>query len=421
MGTLCRECGHLEDGARKPDRCPACQSPRLKFHDEIAALAIAHIDCDAFYASVEKRDNPSLANRPVIVGGEKRGVVAACCYIARIKGVHSAMPMFQAKKLCPDAVIVRPDMEKYSRIGREIRELMLETTPLVEPLSIDEAFLDLSGTEKLHGVCPAQTLARLIRRIETEIGINASVGLSYNKFLAKTASDLDKPKGFAVIGAAEAVDFLSPRPVGSIWGVGQSLQARLKRDGITTIGQLRQMEPEVLISRYGVIGNRLSRLSRGKDARRVDPRGGAKSISSESTFSKDIKDRDALAYKLWPLCEKVVRRLKAKNLAASAISLKLKTSGFQTLTRSRQLPEPTQLAEILYREALPLLEKEANGTRYRLIGIGATKFADEADADLGNLLNERPEHLAKIEQAMDDVRNKFGGPAINKGRSLLRE
>lgn len=402
-----------------PERCSACSSPRLFTHGELSTLSIAHIDCDAFYASVEKRDKPDLATKPVIVGGGQRGVVSACCYIARLKGVHSAMPMFQARKLCPDAVIIKPNMEKYSRVGREIRELMQETTPLVEPLSIDEAFLDLSGTEKLHGAVPAQTLVRLVRRIETEIGVDTSVGLSYNKFLAKTASDLNKPRGFAVIGKAEAIDFLSPRPVGSIWGVGKSLQAKLRRDGISTIGQLRQIEPEKLISRYGAIGSRLSKLSRGMDSRAVDPTGNAKSISAETTFSRDISAADALAYRLWPLCEKVTRRLKAKGLAGCAISLKLKTSGFKILTRSRQLSEPTQIAEVLYREVLPLLKKEADGTKFRLIGIGVTKFDDESLADQGNLLDGSAKGLAKVEAAMDKVREKFGSPSIRKGRAYL--
>jgi len=421
MASICRACGHYEESDQSPARCPSCGSPRLTSHPELGRLSIAHIDCDAFYASVEKRDNPDLKDKPVIVGGGTRGVVSACCYIARLKGIHSAMPMYQAKKLCPDATIIRPNMEKYSRIGRTIREMMLEKTPLVEPLSVDEAFLDLSGTEKLHHAVPAETLVRLVNRIEEEVGITASIGLSYNKFLAKTASDLDKPRGFALIGKAEAVDFLSPRPVGSIWGVGKSLRARLARDGISTIGQLREMDAKVLTARYGAIGNRLSRLSKGEDTRRVDPRGKAKSISSESTFGEDIKDFDQLCYRLWPLCEKVARRLIAKDLSASGITLKLKTSSFQILTRSKQLSTPTQLAEILYQSALPLLEKEANGTRYRLIGIGAASFAASDEADHNNLLDDRPEAMAKIETAMADVRAKFGNPSINKGRALLRE
>ncbi len=419
MSNLCRACGHFEEGGKRQNRCPVCGSPRLTSHPELGTLDIAHIDCDAFYASVEKRDNPKLKDKPVIVGGGKRGVVSACCYIARLKGIHSAMPMFQANKLCPDATVIRPNMEKYNRIGQTIRAMMLEKTPLVEPLSIDEAFLDLSGTKLLHGAVPAETLVKLVNNIEAEIGITASIGLSYNKFLAKTASDLDKPRGFAIIGRNDAVDFLSPRSVETIWGVGKSLRAHLARDGITTIGQLRSIDPQVLTARYGAIGGRLSKLSRGQDSRRVDPRSKTKSISSETTFSRDIKDFDQLRYNLWPLCETVARRLVGKEIAALGITLKLKTSRFQSITRSKKLSTPTQLAEILYQSALPLLEKEANGTRYRLIGIGAVGFAAPDHADQNNLLDKKPETLAKIEEAMADVRDKFGSPAINKGRALL--
>jgi DNA polymerase IV len=418
MASICRECAAPFDTSPKEGRCPECGSPRLLTHDELNSLSIAHIDCDAFYASVEKRDNPTLKNKPVIVGGGRRGVVAACCYIARIKGVHSAMPMFQALKACPDAVVVKSSRGKYSQVGQEIKALMRDTTPLVESLSIDEAFLDLSGTDKLHGGSPAMTLVKLIRRIEKEVGVTASVGLSYNKFLAKTASDLDKPRGFAIIGEAEALDFLSPRPVGSIWGVGKSLRGKLERDGLTTISQLREMPEDDLIKRYGVIGKRLSRLSHGQDSRIVQPGSKAKSISTETTFSKNIKDFETLLHRLWPLCENVSEQLKNKELAARTITMKLKTSGFRSLTRSRTLPNPTQLAEVIYREAKILLEPEANGTSYRLIGIGTSQFAVPEDADQSDLLDNSAEAIAKIENAMDSVREKFGGAAIKKGRAL---
>jgi DNA polymerase-4 len=382
-------------------------------------LAIAHIDCDAFYASVEKRERPELANKPVIVGGQKRGVVAACCYIARLKGVHSAMPMFQARKACPDAVVIPPDMELYRRVGGQIRELMLDVTPLVEPLSVDEAFLDLSGTERLHGGSPAQTLTRLITRIEDEIGVTASVGLSHNKFLAKLASDMDKPRGFQVIGRAETLALLAPMPVGAIWGVGKMLKAKLQRSGIKTIGQLAQIGEAELIKQYGVIGRRLAHLSKGLDTRAVNPHGNAKSVSAETTFSKNMKDAKALSSRLWPLCETVARRLKARDLAAKTVTLKLKTSGFQILTRSRSLAAPTQLAEVLFRQARQLLDKEADGRSFRLIGIGASGFAETESADMPDLLDRRVETYAKVENAMNAVREKFGAPAIKKGRSLL--
>ncbi|MBT3885182.1 MAG: DNA polymerase IV [Rhodospirillaceae bacterium] len=420
IGAICRDCGASQSGPRlQPDRCEVCASPRLLAHAELHDLAIAHIDCDAFYASVEKRERPELANKPVIVGGQKRGVVAACCYIARLKGVHSAMPMFQARKACPDAVVIPPDMELYRRVGGQIRELMLDVTPLVEPLSVDEAFLDLSGTERLHGGSPAQTLTRLITRIEDEIGVTASVGLSHNKFLAKLASDMDKPRGFQVIGRAETLALLAPMPVGAIWGVGKMLKAKLQRSGIKTIGQLAQIGEAELIKQYGVIGRRLAHLSKGLDTRAVNPHGNAKSVSAETTFSKNMKDAKALSSRLWPLCETVARRLKARDLAAKTVTLKLKTSGFQILTRSRSLAAPTQLAEVLFRQARQLLDKEADGRSFRLIGIGASGFAETESADMPDLLDRRVETYAKVENAMNAVREKFGAPAIKKGRSLL--
>ncbi|MDE0195834.1 MAG: DNA polymerase IV [bacterium] len=417
---LCRDCAHLFEPAAAADRCPECGSPRLFGHPEVADLAIAHIDCDAFYAAVEKRDNPDLANKPVIVGGGRRGVVSACCYIARTRGVHSAMPMFKAVKACPDAVVIRPDMEKYQRLGREIRGMMKDTTPLVEALSVDEAFLDLSGTQALHRAAPAQTLVRLVNRIEREAGVTASVGLSYNKFLAKTASDLDKPRGFAAIGRAEALDFLSPRPVSSIWGVGKSLRRRLERDGLKTIGQLRRIDEQELIARYGKIGARLARLSNGRDARPVDPSPGAKSISAETTLAQDTKRADELARRLWPLSEKVAKRLKRQELAAAGVTLKLKTSSFRIVTRSRTLPAPTQLAETLYQAALPLLEDQCDGRSFRLIGVGTSRLADPPSPLQTDLLDDgRDASAAEVERAMDAVREKFGDPAIRKGRSLL--
>jgi len=417
MAALCRHCGTaLPDPA--PERCNTCGSPRIFSHPELHDLSIAHIDCDAFYASVEKRDNPALANVPVIVGGGQRGVVSACCYIARIKGVRSAMPMYQALKACPDAVVIHPNMEKYARVGGEIRDLMRSVTPLVEPLSIDEAFLDLRGTEKLHHGSPAQTLVKLVRRIETEIGVTASIGLSHNKFLAKLASDLDKPRGFAVIGRAETLEFLGPRAVGTIWGVGASLRERLERDGIRTINQLREMDEQTLTARYGSIGRRLYYLSRGMDERSVNPRGEAKTISAETTFERDISDPTELAHRLWPLCEKLARRLRDKGLAAGTITLKFKTRNFRSFTRARKLSTPTQLAEVIYQSSLPLLTTEANGQSFRLIGVGSSVFADPDDADRPDLLNAEVATHAKVEKAMEAVRKKFGRPAIIKGRSL---
>lgn len=419
---LCRDCAAALDASNT--RCTACGSPRILFHPELHTLTIAHIDCDAFYASVEKRDNPELRDRPVIVGGGKRGVVSAACYVARIKGVHSAMPMFKALKLCPDATVIRPDMAKYAAIGREIRALMSAVTPLVEPLSIDEAFLDLTGTERLHGHSAAATLVQLALDIEREIGVTASIGLSCNKFLAKLASDLDKPRGFAVIGHAEAETALSTMPVTRIWGVGAALHKRLRADGVTKIGQLRGRDEAALVARYGSIGRRLHRFAHGRDSRRVTPHAIPKSISTETTFASDIADTETLRVRLWPLCETVSARLKAKHLAGGTVTLKLKTARFRTVSRSQSLAAPTQLAETLYRTGGALLERALAdappGTSYRLIGIGASTLSADADADPPDLADPDSGRRKQIETVIDRVRDKLGRNAIAKGRAYRR-
>ena len=381
MSALCRDCGTLAPALPAERRCGRCGSPRLVQHEELSSLTLAHIDCDAFYATVEKRDNPALLDRPVIVGGGRRGVVLACCYVARLSGIRSAMPMFKALEACPDAVVVPPNMGKYREVSQQVRALMEATTPLVQPISIDEAFLDLAGTERLHGGPAARTLALLAGRIEREVGITVSIGLSYNKFLAKLASDLDKPRGFALIGRGEALDFLAPKPVGLLWGVGAALQQRLARDGIATIGELRQRSERDLTGRYGSIGRRLYRFSRGEDDRAVVTDAPTKSVSVETTFERDLTARDALAEELRVLSDDLARRLAAHGFAAGGVTLKLKTSRFKIVTRSRALADPTQRAEVIYRAALALLEEEADGTAFRLIGIGSDRLADAAKAD----------------------------------------
>ncbi len=378
-------------------------------------LAIAHIDCDAFYASIEKRDNPDLQDVPVIVGGGQRGVVSTCCYIARIYGVRSAMPMFKALEACPDAVVIKPNMEKYSRVGREIRERMRALTPLVEPLSIDEAFLDLTGTERLHHASPAETLAKFVRDIESDIGISTSVGLAPNKFLAKLASDLEKPRGFSVIGAAEARTVLAAMPVGRIWGVGKVFQSKLEKDGIRTIGQLQTMEAADLARRYGSIGLRLAHLSRGDDSRLVTPERGAKSVSSETTFRTDISSFEVLRPILRDLSEKVSARLKKSELCGRGITLKLKTADFKTVTRARHLPDPTQLADKIFSAGVALLENETDGRKFRLIGIGVSDLEPAERADPQDLLDQGAERRKMAELAVDRLRDKFGNSAVELG------
>ncbi len=416
--ALCRECG--DEAAAATGRCGRCGSPRMLYHPELGTLSIAHLDCDAFYASVEKRDRPDLVDRPVIVGGRQRGVVLACCYIARSFGVRSAMAMFKALDACPDAVVIRPDMAKYAAVGRQVRAAMLATTPLVEPLSIDEAFLDLAGTEAVHGGCPARTLARLARRIEREIGITVSIGLSYNKFLAKIASDLDKPRGFKVIGRAEARAFLAPQPVSLLFGVGAALQRRLAGDGITRIGDLQAADEGTLVRRYGTLGRRLYRFARGDDARPVTPDRPTKSVSAETTFERDLALADDLEPILWTMAEAVARRLKASSHGAGAVVLKLKTAEFRIITRRATLPHPTQLADRLWRAALPLLRAEATGPKFRLLGLGAEALVDGRDADPPDLLDQAGAHWGRIEQTVDQLRDKLGRDAIALGRGLTR-
>ena len=411
MPGFCRDC--LQDIADDVARCRSCGSPRVVRHAEIGTLAIAHIDCDAFYATIEKRDDPAIADKPVLVGGGRRGVVAACCYIARTYGIHSAMPMFEALKRCPNATVIRPEMAKYARVGREVRAMMLELTPLVEPLSIDEAFLDLSGTERLHGMTPAKTLAQFARTVERQIGITVSIGLSCNKFLAKIASDLDKPRGYAVLGEKEARAFLAPRPVSAIFGVGKVTQARLIRDGYRRIADLQRADPTDLMRQYGEEGLRLSRLSRGIDTRRVSPDREAKSISSETTFESDISDFRALERRLWLLTDKVSARLKAGELVGATVTLKLKTADFRIRTRARSLAHPTQLAATIFAAGRDLLAREADGTAFRLIGIGLSALTDEAGTV--DFIESR---TAEAEAAVDKLRERFGRDAIVRGIAL---
>ena len=410
---FCRDCLRPTRAAER--RCLGCGSPRLVRHREIGQLSLAHVDCDAFYATIEKRDNPDLVDKPVIVGGGKRGVVSTCCYIARISGVRSAMPMFKALEACPDAIVIKPDMEKYASVGRDVRTLMQELTPLVQPISIDEAFLDLAGTELLHKDTPARTLALFARRVEDEIGITLSVGLSYCKFLAKVASDLEKPRGFSVIGKAEALTFLASRPVSTIWGVGKAFEAELARDGIKTVGQLQTMELDTLMRRYGVMGKRLYELARGEDSRTVHPNEAAKSVSAETTFNTDLSRGEDLVPVLRALSEKVSARLKKADIAGQTVVLKLKTADFKSRTRNHKLDAPTQLADRIFRTGLHLLERELDGTRFRLLGIGVSDLGSPDHADPADLVDPLAGRRAVAEGAIDKIRAKFGKAALETG------
>jgi len=420
LQTLCRDCLATGESEQRPRRCPQCGSPRLIAHAELLSLSIAHVDCDAFYASVEKRDDPSLIDKPLIIGGGTRGVVSTCCYLARQFGVRSAMPMFTAKKLCPQAVIIPPDMQKYVAVSRQIRALMDQLTPLVEPLSIDEAFLDLSGTAALHRAAPAMVLARFARAVENEIGVTISVGLSHNKFLAKIASDLDKPRGFAAIGKDETVSFLAGHKVGLIYGVGKVFEETLRRDGFETIAQLQRAEPNDLIRRYGEAGARLTRLCRGDDVRPVSIDGEMKLISSETTFNENITGYEDLSTELLALSERLSQRLKAKGIVGDTVTLKLKSAGFRLRTRARHLMIPTQLASVLYETGRELLAREIDGTAFRLIGIGVSGISTSDAPDPIDLIEPAVARKAAAERAMDRVRNRFGEDAVVRGRLYER-
>ncbi|WP_082471877.1 DNA polymerase IV [Rhizobium sp. Leaf321] len=410
---FCRDC--FAEQKAEVRRCRECGSPRLVYHRELHDLTLAHIDCDAFYATIEKRDDPSLVDKPVIIGGGKRGVVSTACYIARISGVRSAMPMFKALELCPDAVVIKPNMEKYVTAGRQVRQMMMDLTPLVQPISIDEAFLELAGTQRLHHDQPSRILAKLAKRVGSEIGISISVGLSYCKFLAKVASDLEKPRGFSVIGRAEAVEFLATRPVTTIWGVGRAFDATLEADGIRTIGQLQAMNEADLMRRYGTMGQRLYRLSRGIDDREVHLNDPAKSVSAETTFFDDISRHDDLVPIMRRLSEKVSKRLKSEDVAGQTVVLKLKTADFKSRTRNKRLEDPTQLADRIFRTGISMLERETDGTKFRLLGIGVTDLTDPARADPPDLVDVQAGRRAAAEAAMDKLREKFGAAAVETG------
>jgi DNA polymerase-4 len=412
MAAFCRDClRDVEDAAR----CPACFSPRVLRHLELSTLTICHVDCDAFYATIEKRDDPTLADNPLIIGGGKRGVVSTACYIARTFGVRSAMPMFEAKRLCPHATVIRPDMEKYAGVSRQVRKLMFDLTPQVEPLSIDEAFMDLAGTERLHGMSAARALARFSTQVERELGITVSIGLATNKFLAKIASDLDKPRGFAVLGQQEAAKFLADKPLTLIFGVGKVAAQRFAKDGFRLIADLQRANERELMRRYGSEGQRLYRLAHGIDARAVDPVRERKSVSAENTFERDIASFRPLEKRLWAAAEEVSDRLKEKRLAGSTVTLKLKTADFRILTRARSLENPTQLAGKIFAASRELLAREVNGTRYRLLGVGVTALTDADDADPADLIDRSGERSAAAERAIDRVRGKFGHEAMVKG------
>ena len=418
MKAFCRDC--FWTGRLAPRRCPSCGSPRIVAHDELGSLSMAHMDCDAFYASVEKRDRPELRDVPLIVGGGKRGVVTTCCYIARMSGVRSAMPMFKARRLCPQATIISPAFRKYREESRRIMEKVRRLTPLVQPLSLDEAWMDLSGTERLHGTPPAITLAKLQAEIEADIELTVSIGLAPNKFLAKIASDLDKPRGFSVIGEAEKQTFLAPKPVSIMPGVGPAMAASLEKAGYRTVGDIARADLRDLADRFGAYGLRLHQLSQGQDARAVDPDGSRKTISAETTFFDDLSSQQDLEDQLWPMCEKVARQLRAEGICGRVAVLKLRTADFRIITRRRTLPLPIQTARTLFNVTRELLAPELRGAPYRLIGAGLSDFVNAEEAASDFFGGEERRALSG-EKAIDALQARYGRGAVITGRALRRK
>ena len=416
MTALCRDCFWTGDALPR-GRCPDCGSPRLIIHDALKTLSIAHLDCDAFYATVEKRDRPELRDEPVIVGGGKRGVVSTCCYIARTYGVRSAMPMFKALAACPHAVVLKPDFTKYTFESRRIMGMLQTLTPLVQPLSLDEAWLDLSGTERINSGFPALVLARMQKRIEEETGLTISVGLAANKFLAKIASELDKPRGFSVIGM-EAKAFLAAKPVSILPGVGPAFVKSLEKAGLRTVGDIARTDPKAMAIKFGASGLRLSQLAQGEDVRDVNPEHERKSISAETTFNADLTRLADLEDRLWPLCEKVALRARKEASTGRVVTLKLRASDFRIITRRRTLTAPTQTARTLFAEGREMLREEARGDRaFRLIGIGISDLAEsgalETELFAGGEAKSRD-----TENAIDKLRTRFGDGAVVTGRAF---
>lgn len=432
-GLICRDCllaGHYgfseQDARLLAPACPSCGGRRVVLHDELFSLTMAHVDCDAFYCSVEKRDNPDLIDKPVIVGGGDRGVVAAACYVARQYGIRSAMPSWQARKACPDLVVIKPRMSHYQHVGRQIRQMMLSLTPLVQPLSVDEAFLDLTGTQKLHKKSPAEVLAAFQQRVRSEIGVTVSVGLAQNKSMAKIASDQDKPDGYYVIGQAEAQSWLQDKPVQILFGLGKVTTKKLNAAGLHKCSDIVACPSSRLRTLLGRDSERVKQLACGIDPRIVETSRAAKSISSETTFAHDMSALPDLLSIAETLAQSVSQRLKEQQMDAVNVTVKLKRPNHQLLTRTKRLDRPTQMAHRLFEVASELITKEARPDKsWRLLGVGVSVRDESADspdrAEPGPDLFDHPDQddghrQDRLEQALDSVRTKLGAELVKTGR-----
>ncbi len=379
---------------------------------------------DAFYASVEIRDAPELRGRPVVVGGSSsgRGVVCAASYEARKFGVHSAMPARQAIKRCPNAVFLRPRMSHYAAESRKIREIFQRYTSLVEPLSLDEAFLDVSGSERLFG--DGVTIAKAIKQsIRDELNLPCSAGVAPNKFLAKVASDLEKPDGLTIVPADAVDDFLEPLSVSRVWGVGPKTEARLRPLGIDTVGQLRSLTKSQLDHAFGANGNHFWRLARGLDSRPVVPDRVAKSISHETTFSHDVDDADALRAWLRELTDQVGRRLRRHEIVGRTVKLKIRYDDFRTLSRSCTMQKPESSSEALWREVAPMLDRLLTESQQavRLLGMGIGQLSQPGKVQQQLFDGEETGRQRKLDKTLDSIHERLGTSAVKRASSVAHE
>ncbi len=379
---------------------------------------IIHVDMDAFYASVEERDRPEIKGKPVAVGGtpEGRGVVAAANYKAREFGIHSAMPMARAKRLCKDLIILPARHDHYAEVSREIRAIFHRFTPLVEPLALDEAFLDVTASRRLFGTAPA--IGRRIKQeIRSELKLTASVGVGPNKYVAKVASDLKKPDGLVVVDPQNVQPFLDPLPVSRLWGVGKVADGRLAEYGIRTIGQLRMMQPDFLEKLFGNWGEQLWKLSQGIDERPVVPDHEAKSISHETTFPEDLTDRIVLMEKLMELTDQVARRLRRNGLSGRTVQVKIRFTDFRTMTRSRKLKRPSHTTRDLWKTAAGLLNSNLPKTHpgIRLIGMGVQDLSSGLPHQRDLFDQAGDDRQKKIDEASDRIRDRFGDSILRRG------